>query len=161
MSDAAYILPAPEPLPANAEIREVGREARSVVSALNDRIFGQERVIERWDHPDLLALVVYRESAPVAFKVGYAEDARRYYSAKGGVLPGHRRQGLGRALLHAMMGRARQLGYEQFSFHTIPNLHPGMTVLALREEFEVTEARYHPGYEDYILRFERPLAPSR
>lgn len=152
----------PNSLPPNSEIREVGRDRLPVVQELNGRIFGQQQVIGRWDHPDLVILLAYRRGEPAGFKVGYAdaEDPDLFYSAKGGVLSAHRRQGLGRALLHAMIARVRGRGYERFAFHTLPNLHPGMAVLALREQFQVTDARYHPEYEDYILRFECDLTST-
>lgn len=152
----------PESLPPDSEIHEVGLDRLPVVQELNDRVFGQQQVIGRWDHPDLVILLAYRRGEPAGFKVGYAEgeETDLFYSAKGGVLPAHRRRGLGRALLHAMIERARSGGYERFAFHTLPNLHPGMAVLALREQFQVTEARYHPEYEDYILRFECDLTTT-
>ena len=52
---------------------------------------------------------------------------------------------------------ARRLGYDRFAYDTFPNMHPGMTVLGLREGFEVTAAGYNATYQDYRIRFEKAL----
>jgi len=36
-------------------------------------------------------------------------------------------------------------------------MHPGMTVLGLREGFEVTAAGYNATYQDYRIRFEKAV----
>jgi GNAT superfamily N-acetyltransferase len=93
----------------------------------------------------------------VGFKVGYKLKPGTFYSAKGGVLPAHRRLGIARALLYAMVDGVQAKGYERFAFDTFPNMHPGMTVLALDEDFRVADAGYSPQYDDYRLRFVRTL----
>ena len=127
------------------------------VQRLNETVFGDTRVIFRLDRRDLVLLLARLGSETVGYKVGYAEDETTFYSAKGGVLEGHRRHGIARALLHRMMDEARALGYGRFAFDTFPNKHAGMTVLGLAEGFAVTAAGYNTAYKDYRLRFEKAL----
>jgi GNAT superfamily N-acetyltransferase len=138
---------------------EIGLKRLGVIRTLNRTIFGEDHIINSFDHEDLiLLLAVARESGdPVGFKVGYRLSAETYYSAKGGVHPGWRRRGIARLLLHELMERAARRGYDRFAYDTFPNKHPGMTVMGLDEGFEVTRAGYSARYEDYRLRFECEL----
>lgn len=123
------------------------------IRRINRRLFDEERVINTFDREDLLMLRAAVEGTPVGFKIGYRLDASTFYSAKGGVLPAYRRQGIARALLHNMLRIVRARGYDRFVYDTFPNKHPGMTVLGLDEGFRVIKAGYSPQYRDYRLRF--------
>ena len=132
-------------------------EKLPVIRRMNQTIFGEARIINQLDRRDLLLFLATIEGEPVGFKVGYGLTASKYYSAKGGVLEPWRGRGVARALLHAMEGEVRRMGYERFAYDTFPNMHPGMTVLGLREGFEVTAAGYNATYQDYRIRFEKDL----
>lgn len=138
-------------------IERLGRDRLDEARDLNEAVFGERRLIFRLDRDDLVVLVARLGDEAVGYKVGYAEGREVFYSAKGGVLPEHRRRGIARALLGRMEGEARALGYRRFAFDTFPNQHPGMTVMALAERFEVTAAGFNAAYHDYRLRFERDL----
>ncbi|PEN13080.1 GNAT family N-acetyltransferase [Longibacter salinarum] len=140
-------------------IYRVGRDRVDLIRDLNESVFGDRHVINRFDHDDLLMLVAERNGDPVGFKVGYRLRTDTFYSAKGGVVDHARRQGIARALLQQMLSVVEQWGYIRFVYDTFPNKHPGMTVLGLREGFEVIKAGYSPQYEDYRLRFECRLTP--
>ncbi len=142
---------------AGLHIEEVGLEAHELLFSLNMTIFKEPRIINSFDRSDLMILLARVGGEPVGFKIGYRENRYTFYSAKGGVLTTHRRQGVARAMLHEMMARARQRGYTRFAFDTFPNMHPGMTILGLTEGFRVMKADYNPVYRDYRLRFERKL----
>ena len=135
-----------------ADVHEV-----DTVRRLNVEVFDERRIINTLDRPDLLMLLAVVEGEPVGFKVGYRENRFTFYSAKGGVLPEHRRRGIARRLLHAMMDYARTGGYVRFAFDTFPNKHAGMTVLGLAEGFRVVKADYNAMYRDFRLRFEKKL----
>lgn len=139
------------------QIARVGMESLPTIRHLNQAIFGEARVINQLDRRDLLMLLATLDGEPVGFKVGYGLSRTTYYSAKGGVLEPWRGRGIARALLHAMEAEARRLGYARFAYDTFPNMHPGMTVLGLREGFEVTAAGYNATYQDYRIRFEKAL----
>jgi GNAT superfamily N-acetyltransferase len=126
-----------------------------VIRQLNTTIFDEQRIINTFDREDVLMLLARMEGQPVGFKIGYRFKAKTYYSAKGGVLPNFRRQGIARALLHTMIDRVRDWGYTAFLYDTFPNKHPGMTVLGLSEGFRVVKAGYSPQYQDYRLRFRK------
>ncbi|PAP77016.1 GNAT family N-acetyltransferase [Rubrivirga marina] len=143
--------------PDGLRIDRLGLDRYAEVQALNRVIFGDDRVIYRTDRDDLVLLLAMVADEAVGYKVGYRETSSTFYSAKGGVLDGWRRQGVARALLDRMEAEARSLGYLTFAFDTFPNKHPGMTVLGLAEGFRVTAAGYNAAYRDYRIRFERPL----
>lgn len=138
-------------------IEEVDETALDVIRRLNTTIFDERRVINTFNREDLLMLVAYVDGDPAGFKVGYRENRRIFYSAKGGVLPAYRGRGMARTLLRVMMDRVREKGYAIFAYDTFPNMHPGMTVLGLREGFRVTRADFNTKYQDYRLRFEKEL----
>ena len=156
MSELTLVSPSPA---AALRIERVGMERFLEVQALNQRVFGESRVIHRLDRADLVMLLAMVGGEAAGFKVGYAESRRTFYSAKGGVLPRFRRRGLARALLHRMEDEARALGYACFAYDTFPNKNPGMTVLGLAEGYRVAAAGYNSAYKDYRLRFEKEIAP--
>ncbi len=147
--------------PPGVRIERVGTERWLDVQALNGQVFGDARVIQRLDRPDLLILLAFVDGQPAGFKVGYGESRTTFYSAKGGVLGPHRRRGVARAMLHRMMEEARRMGYARFAYDTFPNKNPGMTVMGLAEGFAVTAAGYNTAYKDYRLRFEKALKVER
>lgn len=138
-------------------IERVGLKALPEIRRLNQTVFREARVINQFDRPDLTMLLAYLGEETIGFKVGYGESRTTFYSAKGGVLEAWRRHGVARALLHAMMEEARQMGYRRFAFDTFPNMHAGMTMLGLHEGFRVTAAGFNSTYQDYRLRFEKAL----
>ncbi len=129
-----------------------------IIRRLNGLIFDEDRVINTFEREDLLMFLAYQDDEPVGFKIGYRENRFNYYSAKGGVLPAFRRQGIARALLHAMEAAAAQQGYKKLCFDTFPNRDPGMTIMALHEGFRLARADFNSTYRDYRLRFEKGLA---
>ena len=140
-----------------AHIEEVHLDAYPRIQALNKRVFGEERVIYRLDRRDLIFLLAEVDGQEVGYKVGYGESPTSFYSAKGGVLASHRRIGIARLLLYAMMDAARGRGYRRFAYDTFPNKHAGMTILGLNEGFAVTSAGYNAAYRDYRIRLEKEL----
>ena len=141
------------------EIREVGFESLSMIAGMNRRLFGEERVINRFDRPDLVMLVAYVDNVAVGFKIGYGTGGDLYYSAKGGVMEPYRRVGIARELMLELMEKARARNYRRFAFDTFPNVHVGMTLLAIAEGFILTKADFSEGYQDYRLRFTKDLGP--
>jgi len=128
-----------------------------LIRTLNVDIFGDEHIINTFDHDDLLMLVARTSGTPVGFKIGYRLNPSSFYSAKGGVRDAFRRRGIARALLYAMLEAAQTRDYTRFVYDTFPNKHPGMTVMGLDEGFRVVRAGYSSRYEDYRLRFELSL----
>lgn len=143
--------------PPGLEIERVGLDRLDEIKALNRAVFGDDRVIQRYDRDDLVLLLATAAGEAVGYKVGYGESRTTFYSAKGGVVEAWRRQSVARALLVRMEEEARTLGYRRFAYDTFPNLHPGMTVFGLAEGFAVTAAGYNAAYRDFRLRFERAL----
>lgn len=138
-------------------INEIGRSDLEIIAEMNRLIFEEERIINSFARDDLVVLLASVDGEPAGFKIGYRESRLVFYSAKGGVMPGFRRRGIARRLLDVMIDGADARGYKRFAFDTFPNRHPGMSVLALRQGFQLTRADYNPTYRDYRLRFEIDL----
>ena len=124
---------------------------------MNVEIFGEERIINTFDREDLTMLIAHLDGVPAGFKVGYRENRFVFYSAKGGVMREFRRRGIARALMDALIERARELGYSKFAFDTFPNHDRGMTVMALVDGFRLVKADYNSTYNEYRLRFEKKI----
>ncbi|HRK74778.1 MAG TPA: GNAT family N-acetyltransferase [Rhodothermales bacterium] len=144
-------------IPPPYSIRLSDMQSLPIIERLNEAIFGDRYIIARMDREDLTVLLAYFEGLPVGFKIGYMGNEKVFYSAKGGVLPTYRRNGLARAMLHQMMDIAQARGYRAFVFDTFPNKHPGMTILALSEGFSVINAQHNRTFNDYNLRFQKML----
>jgi len=138
-------------------IREIPIEAIGAIREMNRIIFREERIINSFERDDLLILEALIDGEPIAFKIGYRESRHTFYSAKGGVMPPFRRRGVAVALLVDMMRRVSELGFRRFAFDTFPNLHPGMTILALEQGFQLTKSDFNSAYREYRLRFEKRL----
>ncbi|PIQ63409.1 MAG: GNAT family N-acetyltransferase [Bacteroidetes bacterium CG12_big_fil_rev_8_21_14_0_65_60_17] len=138
-------------------IEAVGPERLDVIRTMNRSIFREERIINTFERDDLVMLLAWHDDTPVGFKVGYRENRFIFYSAKGGVIPSFRRQGVATALLSEMAECATGMGYRRFAFDTFPNLHPGMTIMALKSGFRLIKSDYNTVYREYRLRFEMAL----
>lgn len=140
------------------EIRELSRDDLRSIPGMNRAIFDEDRIINTFERGDLVILEALVDGVPAGFKIGYRENRFAFYSAKGGVMPAYRRKGVARALLAEMIRIAQKKGYRRFTFDTFPNLHPGMTIMALRLGFRIVRADYNSVYREYRVRFERPIA---
>lgn len=138
-------------------IQEVDDSALPVIQRLNRAIFDEERVINSFNRKGLLMLMAFLQDTPVGFKIGYEKEPSVFYSAKGGVLPEARRQGIARALLEEMLRATRAREYRRFVFDTFPNKHAGMTILALSMGFSLARADYNHTYQDYRLQLSLEL----
>lgn len=139
------------------EIRELSKDDLRSIPEMNHIIFDEERIINTFERGDLVILEALVDGVPAGFKIGYRENRFAFYSAKGGVLPRFRRRGVAKALLAEMIRIAHRKGYRRFTFDTFPNLHPGMTIMALRLGFRIVRADYNSVYREYRVRFEMPI----
>ena len=85
---------------------------------------------------NLLGLVAFIENKPVAYKVGYEQTARLYYSWIGGVVPEHRGAGLARQLMQKQHSIINDMGYKAVRTHT-QNRFREMLLLNIRSGFNV------------------------
>lgn len=138
-------------------IRSIGLSELDDIRRMNRAIFNEERVINSFEKEELMILEAHINDEPVGFKIGYKESKSVFYSAKGGVLEAYRRHGIALALLADMMQRVDENGFKVFAFDTFPNLHPGMTILAMEQGFRLIKADYNSVYKEFRLRFERRL----
>jgi GNAT superfamily N-acetyltransferase len=139
------------------EIRQVGFESLSILAALNRKLFNEERIINRFNRPDVIMLIAYADDQVAGFKIGYGLQGGVYYSAKGGVIEPFRRRGVARNLLQTLMKLAQVRGYQRFSFDTFPKIHVGMTILAIDAGFVLTGVDFSKSYDEYRFRFAKAM----
>jgi GNAT superfamily N-acetyltransferase len=118
---------------------------------LNRALFGEDRLINRYDHLDLIALMVTVDGIRAGFKIGYGKENGVFYSAKGGILPVYRRLGLARMLMHDMMLKAAELGYSTFRFDTLASKHREMLIFGLKHGFRITSTEWMAEESDYRI----------
>lgn len=118
------------------------------IQDINQLLFGEQRIINSFDHKDLIILLLIVDGLRAGFKIGYGQSNKVYYSAKGGVMPVFRRQGYARLLTVEMMKRAQQIGYEKFEFDTFPNRGHEMLIMGLHDGFRITEAGWNNIHND-------------
>ncbi len=124
---------------------------------LNEEIFNETRLINHFDHNDLMILVAKKEGLPIGFKIGYGLNDKDFYSAKGGVLKKFRRRGVATLLLSKMIFYVRLANYSNFIFDTYPERDLGMYLLGKKNEFEETEKEWNAKMKGIRVRFEKKL----
>jgi GNAT superfamily N-acetyltransferase len=113
------------------DITEVTPAEYPLIAVLRDSIFGEfkhrfsasfaEQIEGR---RDVLALIAHLEGNPVAYKVGYQDRPRRYYSWTGGVLRDYRGQGIAKRMQDWQHAWLRARGYQSVSFNTFNKFRP-------------------------------------
>lgn len=98
--------------------------------------YSLDKIKARLDNRKFLALIAYEDDAPIAYKVGYQETPRRFYSWIGAVLPGYRRQGWAKRLLHRQETWCREQGYGEINVWTA-NTYRGMLIFLLHEGYDI------------------------
>jgi GNAT superfamily N-acetyltransferase len=113
------------------DITEVGPAEYPLIAVLRDTIFGEFKhryaatFAEQIDgRRDVLALIAHLEGNPVAYKVGYQDRPRRYYSWTGGVLRDYRGQGVATRMQAWQHGWLRARGYQSVSFNSFNKFRP-------------------------------------
>lgn len=127
------------------------------VRALNYRIFGEKRLINRLDHHPLIFLTAHCDGVLAGFKIGYALNRDAFYSAKGATSPLFRFRGIASRLLFTMMAKASELGYRELHFDTFPNKHPGMVIIGLKNDFHIKNLSWSNEYRDFRVRMWRTI----
>lgn len=138
-------------MPSDVQVIRLSRLELDAISDLNTEIFGDDRLLSRADHPDIVAFLLLSDGIRAGFKIGYGKANSVFYSARGGVLPVYRRRGYARRLLHEMLVAANALGYKTFRYDTFPKLYREMLLFGLREGFDVTDAGWHDPQKDFKL----------
>lgn len=135
----------------HVEVLNLGLTELDQLRDLNLLLFREERLITRYDHPDLTALLLKIDGMRAGFKIGYGRKDGVFYSAKGGIMPAFRRKGYARKLLLTMMQQAFQAGYHTFRYDTFPKHYREMLLFGLKEGFEVTDTAYYPRMNDFRI----------
>lgn len=141
----------------NLSFRLLKRSELTMISAINYQIFKEKRLINSLNHHILISLAAFIDQRPVGFKIGYGLSNFKFYSAKGGVLPKYRRQGIATRLLYIMLREAGRNNFTHFYYDTFPENYPGMYHLGLQEGFKVDFTKWNKQYKDYQVRLYRRI----
>ncbi len=115
-----------------AEIFELHKQVPELKPAAGPDDY-QQRIGERpW-----LGLIAELAGTPSAFKLGYWQDERSFYSWIGGVVPAARRAGLAKALLLEQERLLRGLGAQLVSVKSM-NRYPGMLTLLISSGYRIS-----------------------
>lgn len=128
------------------------------IQDMNQILFGEQRIINSFNHKDLIILLLQIDGLRAGFKIGYGQSNKVYYSAKGGIMPVFRRQGFARLLTVEMMKRAQNMGYEKFEFDTFPNRGHEMLIMGLHDGFRITEAGWNNIHNDIRVHLSVPIS---
>lgn len=85
-----------------------------------------------------LILVAWDGEQPIAYKVGYEEDAQTFYSWVGAVLPAYRRLGLAQQLMELQELWVQSRGYTQIRVKSM-NKFPGMLILLIKNGYKMVD----------------------
>ncbi len=131
-----------------ATIRILSIPELGLIADMNKILFNEERIINHYDHPDLVILLTELNGLRAGFKIGYGQHNEIFYSAKGGVMPAFRRHGIARAMTYEMIKIASNRGYKTFEFDTFPNKGHEMLSMGLSDGFKITEASFNEIHQD-------------
>lgn len=135
----------------------VSRLEVSEVKKLNQRIFGEERIINSWEHESMAFFIARYHHEAIGFKLGYAKNEDLFYSAKGGVISAYRRKGVATKLLSAMIKWCVEHGYQKLGYDTLPDKWPGMYQLGLKEGFMIVSKTWSKQYDTRQIYLEKDI----
>lgn len=138
-------------------VRSVDLSAVEVIKPINKKLFREDRIINDYNQKDLLILLAYVSETLIGFKVGYGMGNKTFYSAKSGILPDYRRNGIATKLLYRMILEVKNLGYRSMIFDTFPSRYPGMKDLGLKEGFTPISEKWNEAYKDTQIRMKLKL----
>jgi GNAT superfamily N-acetyltransferase len=107
------------------EILDIHQQVPELEPVADVASYEQRLAGRRW-----LGLVAEYDGRPAAFKLGYWQNERCFYSWVGGVIPSARRAGLAKALLDAQELRLLQLGVGAVTVKSM-NRFPAMMALLI------------------------------
>ena len=106
-------------------------------------------------YPKLFSVLAYDEGSLVGFKIGYPYSEAVFYSWIGGVLPGHRKQGIGAHLAKIQEQWAVDQGYTVLRTKSM-NRFKAMMALNLKNGFDITQVYTNSRGQTKIV-FEKQL----
>lgn len=131
------------------------------ISELEKRVFPEPISKEEMSRTlqskfNLITLMAYDGARPCAYKIGYEQSPKRFYSWIGGVHPDYRRQGLATSLIQRQVELVRQKEYEFLVTHT-QNRFREMLILNLKNGFDVVGVKKNSDSDELTIILERSL----
>lgn len=115
--------------------------------------FFKRRFMGRYNVLTLLARI---DDRPVGFWIGFELKPGMFYHWLGGILPGYRRQGIGRQLALAQQSWAKEHGYEYLRCECM-NHQREFIHFAVCHGFDIVGIRWDSTHADNLVVFERNL----
>lgn len=146
---------------ADAIIDLLGSEDLAIVVHLYNQIFRPPRDEDHFQRRyqgryNILQMVARVEERPVGFLLGFELKPRVFFAWFCGVLPAHRRQGVGSQLLEALHSWAKQNEYEMIRCEC-HNQHRALLLMALQHEYDIIGIRWDSDRDENLLLLQRTL----
>jgi ribosomal protein S18 acetylase RimI-like enzyme len=109
--------------------------------------------IDRHSH---LLLVAYVNEKPVAYKLGYAKSAEKFYSWLGAVLPEFRGQGIAKALLIYQEAYVRSCGYKTIEVRSM-NCFKRMLQMLIAHNYQIVNCERLDDDSDSKITFRKNI----
>ena len=150
---------------ADAVIDVVGVDELPMVVDLYNKIFRPAKTLESFQRRyqgrhNVLQLVARVKDQPVGFFLGFELKPATFFAWFYGVLPDHRRDGLGSQLMEAAQTWATQNQYETIRLEC-HNQHRPMLHLAIDLGYDIVGMRWDAARAENLLVFEKNLTLGR
>ena len=150
---------------ADAVIDVVGVDELPMVVDLYNKIFRPAKTLESFQRRyqgrhNVLQLVARVKDQPVGFFLGFELKPDTFFAWFYGVLPDHRRDGLGSQLMEAAQTWATQNEYETIRLEC-HNQHRPMLHLAIDLGYDIVGMRWDAARAENLLVFEKNLTLGR
>ena len=150
---------------ADAVIDVVGVDELPMVVDLYNKIFRPAKTLESFQRRyqgrhNVLQLVARVKDQPVGFFLGFELKPDTFFAWFYGVLPDHRRDGLGSQLMEAAQTWATQNQYETIRLEC-HNQHRPMLHLAIDLGYDIVGMRWDAARAENLLVFEKNLTLGR
>lgn len=103
-----------------------------------------------------IAVFIFDNNKPIAYKVGYKLKVGTFYSWVGGVAPAFRGQGLAKKLMEKQHSIAKEKGYKVIRTHTM-NRFRKMLLFNIKSGFQITGTYQKLGAKELSIILEKNI----
>ena len=131
------------------------------IFSLEKQIFETPHSLEKLENElstkyNVVILIAYQNSKPIAFKVGFERSRRIFYSWIGGVVPSARKNSVAKELMKIQHEKVKELGYQVVCTQTSNKFKP-MLILNLNSGFDIKGTIQSTGDQEITLILEKAL----
>jgi GNAT superfamily N-acetyltransferase len=146
---------------ADATIDIVGMEELPLVAQMFNQVFRPPRDAKSFERRFLgrhnpLIMIAYVDESPAGFFLGFEQKPGTFFAWFYGVIPDHRRSGIGSQLMEAAQNWAQEQGYESIRLEC-QNSHRPMLHLATALGYDIVGLRWDTDLGTNLVMFEKSL----